>query len=174
MKHLELQVKGVGEKRPIIIKKINLENTLIDDKLLNKKYISLRELITEIVKLEVDEFNNRVKNNRIKIDKVKIDKVKDDKLKNDKVEDNNVLRYLTDNEIKSKVSTGKISTYSVQNLTNVDIDEAIETAILGFEDGLYFVFIDDKKIESIDEIINLDENSLLMFLRLTSLTGGYF
>jgi len=149
MKSLKLQVKSIGQKRPIITKKILLENTLIGEKLSNGEDVLLRELITEIVKLEVNKFN-------------------------DKVENESVLKYLTNDEIKDKEGTGKISAKSIQNSNNVNFDEAIETAILGFEDGLYFVFIDDNKIESINNIINLNEGSVLMFLRLTFLAGGYF
>ena len=52
--------------------------------------------------------------------------------------------------------------------------EAIDTAILAFEDGIYFVFLDDEKIEKIDDLIEVNNDSELMFLRLTMLAGGIF
>lgn len=41
-----------------------------------------------------------------------------------------------------------------------------------FQDGLYFVFVDDVQIEALEHGLELREDSQILFLRLTALVGG--
>ena len=54
----------------------------------------------------------------------------------------------------------------------VNVDEAIAVALQAFEDGLYFVFVDDVQQNQLDSEVFLNVNSKVMFLRLTALAGG--
>ena len=45
-------------------------------------------------------------------------------------------------------------------------------AILGFIDGLYYVFLDEVQQENLDAPVYLKPDSKLMFLRLVALVGG--
>ena len=55
-----------------------------------------------------------------------------------------------------------------------DPEEALATAMQGFRDGLFRVFIGDREIESLEEPLNLREGDTLTIIRLVMLTGGYF
>jgi hypothetical protein len=54
----------------------------------------------------------------------------------------------------------------------VDSDEAVAVALQAFEDGLYFVFVDDLQQTQLDSEVFLKTNSKVVFLRLTALAGG--
>lgn len=51
-------------------------------------------------------------------------------------------------------------------------DEAVRTAIEGFEDGLYLVLVDGTKREDLDAPLELSANSTVTYLRLVALAGG--
>ncbi len=89
-------------------------------------------------------------------------------------EGDNVLRYLDSSQIQAMKERGKIDFGSVYNTQKADVEKAVQDALQAFEDGLYFVFIDNEKIESVGEQIELKPNAKLLFLRLVALTGGYF
>lgn len=54
----------------------------------------------------------------------------------------------------------------------VESEQAVETALQAFIDGLYFVFLDEQQQENLDEIVTLQPHSQLLFLRLVPLVGG--
>ncbi len=151
MTNLTIQVKQIGRKRPIITKELKIDPIATDSK------IKLKDLIKEIVQNEVNEFQKKQKINE-----------------NNQNSKNNILNYLSPEEIEDKAQKGKVAIGEIKNKKEVNLDEAIDTAILAFEDGIYYVFIDDEKIENIDDLIELKDSSELMFLRLTMLSGGIF
>lgn len=55
-----------------------------------------------------------------------------------------------------------------------DPEDALETALQGFRDDLFRVFIGDREIESLEEPLDLREGDTLTIIRLVMLTGGYF
>ncbi len=81
---------------------------------------------------------------------------------------------LSDSLFDAMSETGKftfgISTPSKQ----ADKNEAVKTAIQGFEDGLFRIFLFDRELTALDEPLILHENDQLTFIRLTMLTGGFF
>jgi hypothetical protein len=56
--------------------------------------------------------------------------------------------------------------------SHIDAAEALQTALEAFDDGLYFVFIDDEQVEELDAPIRLRSDSSVTFLRLVALAGG--
>jgi hypothetical protein len=54
---------------------------------------------------------------------------------------------------------------------NVDVDDAIASALVAFEDGLYLVIVDEKQYKDLDEAVFLTADSRLTFVRLTMLSG---
>lgn len=50
-------------------------------------------------------------------------------------------------------------------------DKAVENALQSFEDGVYRVFLNDIELEKLDDEINVQENDLLTFIKLTMLAG---
>ncbi len=51
-------------------------------------------------------------------------------------------------------------------------EAAIATALQGFQDGLYLVFVDEVQQLSLDQAVTLREASQVLFLRLVALVGG--
>ena len=81
---------------------------------------------------------------------------------------------LTDEEIDDMSRVGKIGFGIPFGSREADLDDALETAIQDFEDGLYRVFLGEREIESLDETLNLQEGDTITMIRLVMLTGGFF
>lgn len=141
---INCQVKQLGKKRAVI------EEFPLKLEINNKQAISLTELIEYVVKREVSNHNK-------------------------KCDTPEIFPTLTSEEIYNKAETfGKVDFGDLYNNTKANFDKAINTALTAFEDGLFYLFVDDKKIESLEEQIQLKNNSQLMFLKLAMLTGGWF
>lgn len=120
---------------------------------ITKKEINLRERPNTLRKL-IEEI---VTENAKKLNHIEIEK--------------HLIVYLTGEEIELQSTAGKISFKAKYNEKKADIKEAVEAAILAFEDGLYKVFIKDDEIESLDLPLKLDEGDVVTFIRLTMLSG---
>lgn len=55
-----------------------------------------------------------------------------------------------------------------------DPDQAVRTALEGFEDGLFRFFVGDDEIESLDTPLALEDGDTITIIRLVMLTGGFF
>jgi hypothetical protein len=109
----------------------------------------LQDLITELVTQQVQQFNQFREANKL-------------------------LPYLSNTTITDQAERGKVSFGETYNSETVLLTDAIQTALQAFEDGLFLVFINQHKIENLGDTIELNEDTELMFLRLTALAGGYF
>jgi hypothetical protein len=89
-------------------------------------------------------------------------------------EADNLLHYLDSSQMQAMKKRGKISFGEVYNTKTADVEKAVQYALQAFEDGLYFVFIEDEKIEKLGDKVDLKPNAKILFLRLVALTGGYF
>ena len=107
----------------------------------------LRDLITSVVTSEVATFDQRR-------------------------EENTFLRVLTDRTLADGVEAGVVRSGGVEATSSVEVVDAIATALLAFEDGVFQVYVDDEPIDSLDQHVLLHEGSRLMFLRLVALAGG--
>jgi len=84
-----------------------------------------------------------------------------------------LLKALTQKNIDTSAQLGKITSGASQVPKQpVDLQQAIMTAKEAFSDGIFMVFIDDKQITEIDTPILLNEDSRVLFIRLTLLAGG--
>ena len=110
---------------------------------------SLRQLITILVSDSVEGYNRRLQE-----------------------EDGN--RILTKDDIDDLSQVGKIGFGIPFGSRNADLQDALETAIQGFEDGLYRFFVGEQEIESLDAPLHLQEKDSITIIRLVMLTGGYF
>lgn len=109
--------------------------------------LTLRDLIPYIVRQEVDAFRQRQADMRL-------------------------VRVLTQSEISQGAATGKVDSGGRGVVQEVDADQAVETALEAFGDGLYFVFIDGSQLSRPDAAVTLRENSTVTFVRLVALAGG--
>lgn len=109
--------------------------------------LTLRELITRIVQAEVGVFERREHARRF-------------------------LRVLSENEIATGASRGKIDSGGRPATGPVDVESAVGAALQGFEDGLYLVILDGEEQRDLDRQVYLTAESRMVFLRLTFLAGA--
>ncbi len=109
---------------------------------------TLRDLINSCVESEVNTYNQK--------------------------QSNNLQFFLFSDVIASKAEQGKVDFGALKNERLTDLNQAKVTAIQGFIDGIYVVFINEKEIKSLDEPITIDEATTIAFLRLTFLTGTHW
>ncbi len=83
-----------------------------------------------------------------------------------------LLRILSAEAIEDGRSTGKIVSGGQDQAHVPAVPDAIRAAIQAFEDGLFYMFVNDVQVEILDQPIGDQENMDLLFLRLTPLVGG--
>ena len=110
-------------------------------------YTDLRGLLEGVIKHEVEGFNTHQQAQQ-------------------------TLRLLTEADLSTLEQTGKATSGLREFKQFVEVERALEVALQAFEDGLYFVFIDDAQIEKLEQTLELREDSQILFLRLTALVGG--
>ena len=110
--------------------------------------LTLRDLIARVVREEVAAFNDRQEARRL-------------------------VRALTEREIAAGAERGKIDMGGREEaLQEADGSAAVDAALLAFEDGLYYVFVDDEQAQALDAPVRLRADSRVTFLRLVALAGG--
>lgn len=113
----------------------------------NGKRLTLRDLLTRIVLEEVEAFRTRQ-------------------------EQRHLTRVLTKAEIKQGVERGKVDMGGRDKEQEIEPQAAVVNALQAFEDGFYFVFIDDEQQQELDSEVYLKPNSKVTFVRLVPLVGG--
>jgi len=140
---LTISGKALGQRKPLFADfSIPLPPDLGDG-----GAVTLRDLIGRIVRAEVEAFRQRQEERRL-------------------------LKALTAKQIAEGAQRGKIDSGGSDLDQQVDVEEAIGTALQAFEDGLYLVVIDDQEQRSLDAQVFLKPDSRITFLRLTLLAGG--
>jgi len=134
---LYVSIKQAGKRKAYITKK---------ELLLNNVPSNLRELITEIVRINVTAYNN-------------------------KTPEPLLIQYLAPGQIENQAQTGKVGFGQRRSDKQADVNQAIETAMLAFEDGIYRVFSGENEVSSLNDPLVLKEGDLLTFIRLTMLAG---
>ena len=90
---------------------------------------------------------------------------------NEKNEEGDWTKYLIGFDLATTAESGKVGFDAKYNAQKQDVGKAVEAAIMAFEDGLFRVFFDDNEFESLDDVVDFQENGLLTFVRLTMLSG---
>ena len=130
-----INVKGLSRKKIIHQEEVELTNNISTTK----------DLITELVKINVEKFNK-------------------------KIDDKDILSIMTNEYIAEAARSGKIGD-EVHGDKKANLEKALDTAYLAFEDGLYCIFINDEQSEKLDDSLNLKDGDILTFIRLTMLAG---
>jgi len=136
--------KAVGQKRSLFTD-WRIELPPLDEN--QGDHLKLRDLLTLIAMKEVEAFQLRQ-------------------------EERKLAQVMSRQEIERSVVTGKVDPGERDLQQQVVVDEAVGVALQAFEDGLYFVFVDDVQQTSLDSEVYLKTNSKVLFLRLTALVGG--
>jgi len=108
--------------------------------------ITLRQLIEAIVRQEVDTYNSRGLEHML-------------------------VPFLTEAEIVDQATVGKVGFGRLYSKKKADPGKAVETALQGFEDGLFRVLVEEKEAAALDSPVEICEGDTLTFIRLTFLAG---
>ena len=130
-----INVKGLSRKKVIYQEEVELKN----------KIFTTKDLITELVKINVEKFNK-------------------------KIDEKDILSIMTNENIAKAARIGKIGD-EVHGDKKANLKKALDTAYLAFEDGLYCIFINDEQTEKLDDSLNLKDGDILTLIRLTMLSG---
>jgi hypothetical protein len=109
--------------------------------------LTLRDLISRIVRSEVAAFRQRQ-------------------------EDRKLLRALTESQIEQGAKRGKVDMGGRDLKQEVDEEEAVAVALQAFEDGIYLVIVDGEEQSELDKEVYLQPDSRVTFVRLVMLAGG--
>lgn len=110
--------------------------------------ITLADVIEKVVRYEVQAFRKRQS-------------------------DRQFMRALTAAEIETGTEKGKVTMGASEvGIQHVDEDQAVQAALVAFEDGLYLVVIDEQQFHCLDQSVYLTDDSRLTFIRLTMLSGA--
>lgn len=143
MSSIVIEGKVVGQKRPLFT---DWELPMLPEWESGVERVTLRALITRIVLEEVRAYQERQ-------------------------EQKSMVQALTQADIQRGLMKGKVD-MGGREAKKVDPQEAVRTAIQAFEDGLYYVFIDEEQQSALDEAVALRAESRITFLRLVALAGG--
>ena len=130
-----INVKSLSRKKVIHQEEVELKN----------KISTTKDLITELVKINVEKFNK-------------------------KIDEKDILSIMTNENIAKAARIGKIGD-EVHGDKKANLEKALDTAYLAFEDGLYCIFINDEQTEKLDDSLNLKDGDILTLIRLTMLSG---
>ena len=130
-----VNVKGLSRKKVIHQEELELKD----------KISTTKDLITELVKINVEKFNK-------------------------KIDEKDILSIMTNENIAKAARIGKIGD-EVHGDKKANLKKALDTAYLAFEDGLYCIFINDEQSEKLDDSLNLKDGDILTLIRLTMLAG---
>lgn len=88
-------------------------------------------------------------------------------------QEDQLVRVLTARQIDDAAERGRITMgQSEVGRQPVDPDAAVATALQAFQDGLFLVVVDGIDSTGLDQLIPLQNDSRITFIRLTLLAGG--
>ena len=143
MPTITIEAKVVGQKRPLFTD----YRLPLPPEVTASGRMTLRDLITRVVLQEVEAFRQRQ-------------------------EERQLAQVLAPQDIERAAQRGKIESGEREYKQEVDDDAAVSTALQAFEDGLYYVFLDDVQHDSLDQTVFVGDDSKVMFVRLVALAGG--
>jgi hypothetical protein len=108
---------------------------------------TLRDLIERVVRHEVKSFKDRRERRKF-------------------------VQVLSSRQIDEAVERGKVDMGGRDLEQKVDEDDAVATALQGFEDGLYLVILDGEEQRELDKQIYPKPDSRVTFVRLVFLAGA--
>lgn len=108
---------------------------------------SLRDLLTALVEQEVRDYNHRAAEPPL-------------------------FPLLTQQELQAQAEQGKVGFGRVTPNRRANLEQAVQTALQGWEDGLVRVFLDEQLLTDLDAPLVIPQGAVFTFLRLTFLTGS--
>lgn len=90
---------------------------------------------------------------------------------NSRRESSDLISVLTPTLIDDKAESGKISFGVNYGEKNAELSKAASYALEAFEDGIVVIFADDRKLENLNDKLDLNKIKSLTFIKLTMLAG---
>ena len=134
---INVRMKMLGKRRPIL-GEVPIE--------ISDAVKTLRELLTELVKIEVERYNQ-------------------------KGVETQLIPFLSKEELEEQAAVGKVGFGRIYSDKKANVSTAVENALACYEDGLVRVFCGEQELEELDGEIQLKEGDTLTFIRLTFLAG---
>jgi hypothetical protein len=140
---LTISAKAIGRKKPLF------EDYSVPPPpaLTAGQPVTLHDLIGHVVRAEVAAFQQRQAERRL-------------------------LKALTARQIEDALAAGKVQAGGSELQQDVDPQQAVETALQAFSDGLFLVVVDETEVTELDRVVPLTAQSRLTFIRFTMLAGG--
>lgn len=104
--------------------------------------ITVRELIEQRVFQEVQSYNGQLENNHFK------------------------------GLIQPSQAERTINAFQHRKKKQIDAEKQVYVALDAFQKNGYFILVNDRQVEQLDDIITLDTNTKINFIKLTPLVGG--
>ena len=142
--HLTIRARAVGRTQPVIP---DWSLPWAPECHPGGEPLTLRELITRIVREETAAFRQRQREQRL-------------------------VRILTAPQIEEGLAKGRVLTGGRDLHQSVEDEQAVAAALQAFEDGLYLVILDGEEQRELERQVWLRPDSELVFLRLTVLAGA--
>jgi hypothetical protein len=125
----------------IVDEKITGEISEVMQLIFNTKLVTVRDVITRRVTLEVENYNTQRTG-----------------FFNGLVEPNHTEKLLNGSQLK--------------NHQHIDADKQIAIALTAFEKNGFFILVDNKQFEHLDDEIIVAKTTTISFVKLTPLVGG--
>ncbi len=132
--NIKIVMKSIAQTRNLQ----SIDYTIRDD------ISTLKELITNLVNIEIDKYEQEQ------------------------------LKITSQEDLDQMIINGKVSFGFKYRETEIDRTNAVNVALQAFEDGLYVVFLNNSELKSLTDKLILNENDSLSLVRLTMLTGRYY
>ncbi|MGH1542878.1 MAG: hypothetical protein ACRBHB_20840 [Arenicella sp.] len=104
--------------------------------------ISVADIIRERVRHEVESYNNRSAERRYT------------------------------GLVQPSKSEAELNGHKLKKSRKVDVDKQIETALKAFQSNGFFMLIDDVQAENLDDIVTIEDDMNVVFLKVIPLVGG--
>ena len=114
---------------------------------MRKKPDTVKELIEQTVLTCVDQYNARLAQTDVSV-------------------------LPSQSEMEAMAELGKVAFGAFAEGKPADPRKAVDTAIVGYRDGLYRIFLNDRLLTRLDEELSLQEDDHLIFIRLVMLAGS--
>jgi hypothetical protein len=144
MGFLTLSARAVGRRKPLVP---DWQVPWPPEEESGGEPLTLRQLITRIVRAEVEAFEKRQQERKL-------------------------VRILTEGQIAAGLDKGRVDSGGRDLHQKVNEDDAVATALQAFEDGIYLVFLDEEEQRDLDRQVFLRPDSHLRFVRLVMLAGA--
>ncbi len=144
MSHLTISARVMGKRKPLVP---DWQVPWPPEEHDSGEPLTLRQLITWVAFQEVAAFKDRQEARRL-------------------------VRILTEQEIESGLTKGRVDAGGRDLHQSVIGEEAVATALQAFVDGLFLVILDGEEQRELDRQIFLQADSHVVFVRLVMLAGG--